>query len=96
MQYSHLDLLNELRFHPEYWHNYLRMDEETYFELAQLVTPVIIKQDTHLRKSITPYERLTATLRFLVTGFSYEDLTFTTIISFLKCWIHHSLGSLLI
>ncbi|KAL4141558.1 hypothetical protein QTP88_004182 [Uroleucon formosanum] len=80
-QYSHVNLLNELRFHPEDWHNYLRMDEETYFELLQLVTPLIVKQDTHLRKSITPHERLTATLRFLATGCSYEDLKFTTIIS---------------
>ncbi|KAL5246308.1 hypothetical protein ACI65C_013716 [Semiaphis heraclei] len=78
-QYSHVNLLNELRFHPE--DQSLRMDEETYFELLQLVTPLIVKQDTHLRKSITPHERLTATLRFLATGCSYEDLKFTTIIS---------------
>jgi len=57
------------------------MDEENYFELLQLVTPLIVKQDTHLRKSITPHERLTATLRFLATGCSYEDVKFTTIIS---------------
>lgn len=42
-QYSHVNLLNELRFHPEDWHNYLRMDEETYFELLQLVTPLKVK-----------------------------------------------------
>jgi len=35
-QYSHVNLLNELQFHPEDWHNYLRMDEETYLELLQL------------------------------------------------------------
>ncbi|CAI6377837.1 unnamed protein product [Macrosiphum euphorbiae] len=80
-QYSLINLLNELRFHPEDWHNYLRMDEETYFELLQLVTPLIVKQDTHLRKSIPPHEWLTATLPFLATGCSYEDLKFTTIIS---------------
>lgn len=34
-----------------------------------------------MRTAITPHERLTATLRFLVTGRSYEDLKFSTIIS---------------
>jgi len=80
-QYSHVNLLNEIRFHPEDWHNYLRMDEDTYLELLKLVTPLIKKEDTHLRKSITPHERLTATLRFLATGCTYEDLKFTTVIS---------------
>ncbi|VVC40986.1 Hypothetical protein CINCED_3A010497 [Cinara cedri] len=75
-QYSHIHLLNELLFHPEYWHNYLRMDKETYLELLQLVTPLIIKQDTHLQKSITPHERLTATLRILdiSTIWQYENI----------------------
>ncbi|KAG8267895.1 hypothetical protein J6590_040677 [Homalodisca vitripennis] len=30
-QYSHVNLLKELRFHPKDWHNYLRMNEETFF-----------------------------------------------------------------
>ena len=34
-----------------------------------------------MRKAITPHERLTATLRFLATGASYEDLKFGTRIS---------------
>lgn len=34
-----------------------------------------------MRKSISPHERLTATLRFLATRRSYEDLKFSTIIS---------------
>ncbi|CAH1961295.1 unnamed protein product [Acanthoscelides obtectus] len=34
-----------------------------------------------MRKAISPHERLTATLRFLATGRSYEDLKLTTIIS---------------
>jgi len=31
--YSHINLLNELKIHPRDWHNYLRMDEETYLNL---------------------------------------------------------------
>lgn len=36
------------------------------------------KQDTVMRKSISPAERLIVTLRFLSTGNSYEDLKFST------------------
>ncbi|KAG8310951.1 hypothetical protein J6590_053452 [Homalodisca vitripennis] len=35
-QYSHVNLLKELRFHPKDWHNYLRMNEETFFSPKQL------------------------------------------------------------
>ncbi|XP_026475902.1 uncharacterized protein LOC113381140 [Ctenocephalides felis] len=34
-----------------------------------------------MRKAISPHEKLTATLRFLASGRSYEDLKFTTLIS---------------
>jgi hypothetical protein len=57
------------------------MNEETYLNLLSLVTPLIKKQDTIMRKAVTPHERLTATLRFLATGRSYEDLKYSTIIS---------------
>lgn len=79
--YSHINLLNELKFAPKDWHNYLRMDEETYLKLLSMVTPYIKKRDTVMRQAISPHERLTATLRYLATGRSYEDLKFTTIIS---------------
>lgn len=80
-RFSHTNLLNELRFHPKDWHNYLRMDEDTYSKLLAIVSPFIERQDTVLREAISPHERLTATLRFLATGRSYEDLKFSTIIS---------------
>lgn len=64
-KYSHTNLLNELKFAPKDWHNYLHMDENTYLELLSLVTPLIQKNDT-----IIPHERLTATLKFLATGTS--------------------------
>jgi hypothetical protein len=34
-----------------------------------------------MRQAITPHERLTATLRFLAAGRSYEDLKFSTVMS---------------
>lgn len=80
-QFSHTLLLEELKLFPKDWHNYLRMDEQTYLHILSLVTPFIKKEDTYMRTAITPHERLTATLRFLVTGRSYEDLKFSTIIS---------------
>lgn len=57
------------------------MTEETYLELLHKVSSRIKKNDTNMRQAITPHERLTATLRFLATGRTYEDLKFTTLIS---------------
>jgi len=34
-----------------------------------------------MRQAVIPYKKLTATLRFLATGRSYEDLKFSTIMS---------------
>lgn len=51
-----------------------------YFQPLSLVTPFSKKKDTVMRKSISPHERFIATLRFVATGRSYEDLKFSTII----------------
>lgn len=80
-KYTHVNLLNELKLEPEDWFNYLRMDEETYNELLKIVTPRIEKMDTRMRQAITAHERLSATLRFLATGRTYEDLKFSCVIS---------------
>jgi hypothetical protein len=40
------------------------------------VNPLIVKQDTAMRNAITPEARIAATLRFLATGPSFEDLKF--------------------
>jgi hypothetical protein len=40
------------------------------------VNPLIAKQDTAMRNAITPEARTAATLRFLATGRSCEDLKF--------------------
>ncbi|KMQ88306.1 nuclease harbi1-like protein [Lasius niger] len=67
--------------HTDDFRNYLRMDEDTYTHLLNLVSERINKCDTQLRKAITSHERLTATLRFLATGCHYTDLKFTCGIS---------------
>ncbi len=80
-QYTHVNLLQELRLESDDWRNYLRMDEDSYVTLLNLVSPIIQKQDTMMRSAISPHERLTATLRYLATGRNYEDLKFSTLIS---------------
>ena len=57
------------------------MIESTYLTLLSMVSPLIQKKNTTMRQAITPHERLTATLRFLATGRSYEDLKFSTLMS---------------
>jgi hypothetical protein len=80
-QYSHINILKELRGEPEDWRNYVRMDVATYMKLLSLVTPETQKSDTVMRNVIIPLERLTETLRFLAAGRSYKDMEFSTVIS---------------
>lgn len=81
-KYTHLHLLRELRSNdPDDFKNYLRMDCAVFDELLNILKPYLIRQDTPMRKCITAESRLIATLRFLATGRSYEDLKFSTAIS---------------
>lgn len=57
------------------------MDSETYDELLEKVRPLIEKKDTIMRDAISANERLSATLRFLASGQTFEDLKFLTAIS---------------
>lgn len=80
--YSHVHLLSELRLNDtDSYRNYLRMDEARYIQLLEKVRPLLEKQDTKFRKAISVHEKLSATLRFLATGRSYEDLKFSCAIS---------------
>ncbi|XP_063761709.1 uncharacterized protein LOC134879242 [Eleginops maclovinus] len=54
----------------------LRISVEEFYFLLERVTPHIVKQDTHLRKAISPKERLSVTLRFLATGETFNSLSF--------------------
>ncbi|XP_041982633.1 protein ANTAGONIST OF LIKE HETEROCHROMATIN PROTEIN 1-like [Aricia agestis] len=79
---SHMTLVRELRqSHQEDLFNYLRMSSETFNMLLTMVKPYISKMNTKMRQSINAEERLIATLRFLATGQSFEDLKFPTRIS---------------
>jgi len=57
------------------------MENHLFHQLLNLVRPHIEKQNTVMRESISAEERLVATLRFLATGRSYEDLKFSSAIS---------------
>ncbi|KAJ8937241.1 hypothetical protein NQ314_011996 [Rhamnusium bicolor] len=81
-KYSHMTLLKELdQTEPLDFKNYLRMDSNMYTSLLVLIRDRITKQDTIMRKAISAEEKLVATLRYLATGCSYEDLKFRTGIS---------------
>ena len=80
--FSDIQLLCELEENnPDDYRNYLRMDLQDFKLLLELIGPKIEKQNTVMRMAITAEERLIATLRFLATGRSYEDLKFSTCIS---------------
>jgi len=75
-------LLNELReTEVEDYKNYLRMNEDTFNVLLNKVSPYIEKKDTCMREAIPPKLRLIATLRYLATGRSFEDMKFSLRIS---------------
>ncbi len=62
-------LLTELRDNdPTSCSNFLRMDWSTFEDLLRRVGPLITKEDTVMRASIRPEERLAVTLRWLATG----------------------------
>jgi hypothetical protein len=73
--------MEELRSSSNDYCNYLRMSENNVISLLEKVRPLIEKEDTVLRTAITAEERLAITIRFLAIGRSYEDLTFSAIIS---------------
>jgi hypothetical protein len=66
------NLLRELQLtDEENYRSFLRMNTETFNNILQLITPLIEKQNTVMRNSISPGERLAVTLRYLATG-SYK------------------------
>ncbi|KAI0222158.1 hypothetical protein LSAT2_026572 [Lamellibrachia satsuma] len=61
---------------PEMFRRYHRVDRESFRTILAMVSPYIQKVDTNMRVSITPGQRLSATLRFLATGESFVSLSF--------------------
>ncbi|GFN94113.1 hypothetical protein PoB_002061900 [Plakobranchus ocellatus] len=81
-KFGHTKLLLELSHNEASdFKNFLRMDIESYNELLQMFEPLIVKQTTNMRQSISPTERLSITLRYLATGNTFEDLKFASAIA---------------
>jgi hypothetical protein len=79
---SHTSLIIELRGSSDVdLNNYSQMTDEYFKVLPHLLKLHIEKQNTRTRRAISAEERLTATLRFLKTGRSFEDLKSTPVIS---------------
>jgi hypothetical protein len=64
---------------PEDYKNYVRISDDNVQYLIAKVKMLKSKQDTVMRYAITPEARIAATLCFLATGRSFEDLKFSTI-----------------
>ncbi|ROT73336.1 putative uncharacterized protein C16orf52-like A [Penaeus vannamei] len=56
---------------------WIRLDKDQYNNLLRLVTLLIEKQDTKMRKAVTAGERLTLTLGYLATGDTRLGLLWT-------------------
>lgn len=72
--YHHL--MQELTLDASSYCNFVRMNATTFEELLTKVAPLIVRQNTLMRKAIAPGERLALTLRFLATGETFESLKF--------------------
>lgn len=53
---------------PEQFRRYHRLDRDSFERVLNMIEPLITKEDTFMRTSIRPRERLSITLRFLATG----------------------------
>lgn len=68
-QGAYNQLMTDLRIgDPDFYKKFLRMAAADFEYLLQLISVKIKKQDTRMRKAITPGERLAVTLRYLATG----------------------------
>jgi len=63
---------------PSSFQNYIRMEQYVLEELLELITPLIKKKNTVMREAISPRDRLSITLRYLATGNSFQDLSYST------------------
>lgn len=70
-------LYRELREEePELLHNFLRMTADQFDHLLALDSPLIVKQDTVMRDSISASDRVILTLRYLATGDNFRSLEY--------------------
>lgn len=69
-------LFKELMDDGTKFFQYFRMSESTFNLLLSKVAVHLKKKNTHLRKAISPKERLAVCLRYLVTGDSFQTISF--------------------
>ncbi|CAJ0968057.1 unnamed protein product [Ranitomeya imitator] len=75
--YGHFSkLYNELRRYPVKFVAFCRLSILGFDKLLHVLRPYLLRQDTCMRLSISPEERLLVTSRFLATGHSYSSLHF--------------------
>ena len=55
---------------------YMRMPHAKFQALVEVVGPLLTKQETHMRSSIAPKERLALAIRYLATGETFQSLSF--------------------
>ena len=68
-QGAYHQLMEEIQFtDANSYKHFLRIDVDTFQHLLSRVGILITYSDTHLRRAISPGERLALTLRFLATG----------------------------
>nr|XP_039250079.1 putative nuclease HARBI1 [Styela clava] len=71
-------LVREMRMEREaYFKQYFHMTPSTFDRLLNMIESKIVKQTTNMREPIPPEERLAVTLRYLVTGDSYQIIGFS-------------------
>ncbi|KAJ8720650.1 hypothetical protein PYW08_006115 [Mythimna loreyi] len=69
-------LYNQLREDEKEFADYFRMDVKTLDKLLNFIHDKLKHQNTNMRDSITPTERLAVTLRYLATGHTFADLRY--------------------
>ena len=73
-----VQLLNELlETDVEDYVKYLKMNEQPLNTLLTKMSPYVQNNNTRLREAISLKRRITATLRYLATSSSFEDMKFS-------------------
>ncbi|XP_058984567.1 putative nuclease HARBI1 isoform X1 [Musca domestica] len=70
-------VIDEMRLEdPDAFNDFARMTWPTFSELLEKVSPIITKQNTLMRESISSSARLLLTIRHLATGENYTQLAY--------------------
>ena len=83
-QHGHYEILLPLlrTRDPEQYRKYLRVEPEMFDTILERIRPRITKMDTCMKICLDPGLKLAVTLRFLVTGNSYKDLSYSFLCGF--------------